>query len=320
MDVKRFVSSVPTPLGGLALGLSSIGGSWSLAVPSMRAVFSVFPLVFGIPLVLLVILKFCLKPALVKEELQHHVVGSVMPTLAMATMVIAQSLLEYIPGFARGLWLSAIAVHLVFFVCFGLFRFDEFKKRQFEYEKMVPSWFIPPIGIVVAAVTSTGMGFENLADWLFLFGISCYCIKLPVMIYRLFFRDAVPHAALPTFAVMAAPASLCLAGYLTINPEPGLGVLILLVPLALIMTGIVYIAFFRLLRLPFSPGYAAFTFPLVIGATALFKLVAHLDASGAYELAGIFQQLAWVELVVASVMVSYVAFRFFWHLCISKKA
>jgi tellurite resistance protein TehA-like permease len=37
------------------------------------------------------------------------------------------------------------------------------------------------------------------------------------------------------------------------------------------LTAIVYVAFTRLLVLPFSPGYAAYTFPMAIGATALFK-------------------------------------------------
>ncbi|MCW1889915.1 hypothetical protein OK016_13235 [Vibrio chagasii] len=41
-------------------------------------------------------------------------------------------------------------------------------------------------------------------------------------------------------------------------------------------------AFFKLLRLPFSPGYAAFTFPIVIGATALFKIAICVDGSTRY--------------------------------------
>ena len=53
-----------------------------------------------------------------------------------------------------------------------------------------------------------------------------------------------------------------------------------LLGIAVLMTGIIYLAFIKLLRLPFSPGYAAFTFPLVIGATALFKVGQLLSSSG----------------------------------------
>ena len=38
------------------------------------------------------------------------------------------------------------------------------------------------------------------------------------------------------------------------------------------MTLAIYFCFWKLLRLQFSPGYAAFTFPMAIGATALYKV------------------------------------------------
>lgn len=67
----------------------------------------------------------------------------------------------------------------------------------------------------------------------------------------------------------------------------------------------------RLLRLPFSPGYAAFTFPLVIGATALFK-VGHLleqwpQAAHYVEQINL---LAHFELGAATLIVGYVALRY----------
>ncbi|MEF1290073.1 C4-dicarboxylate ABC transporter, partial [Vibrio sp. M260118] len=58
-------------------------------------------------------------------------------------------------------------------------------------------------------------------------------------------------------------------------------------------------------------GYAAFTFPMVIGATALFKLAGwmeSLDIADKYV-----TQIHWLagfELVVATLVVSYVAFRY----------
>ena len=144
---------------------------------------------------------------------------------------------------------------------------------------MVPSWFVPPVGIIVAAVTSSGMGYETLVQILFLFGLTAYFIELPAMLYRLIFKGTLPTPALPTFAIMAAPASLSLAGYLTISDAPDYLLIFVLTPLALFMTELVYIAFIRLLRLPFSPGYAAFTFPMVIGSTALTKLADTLRIS-----------------------------------------
>ncbi|RQM69764.1 SLAC1 family transporter, partial [Aeromonas enteropelogenes] len=143
------------------------------------------------------------------------------------------------------------------------------------------------------------------------FGIICYGLMLPLMLYRLIFSHEVPDAAKPTIAILAAPASLSLAGYLTVSQDPSLLLVAVLLGIAILMTGIIYLAFIKLLRLPFSPGYAAFTFPMVIGATALFK-VANL-VSGWPQAAHYVEQirlLAHVELGIATVIVGYVALRY----------
>ena len=313
--IAHFLKQVPTPLGGLALGIASLGAIWAAVMPEQAEGFLLLPKLISAPLLVLILLKFLFNPHLIKEDLRHPVVGSVMPTIAMASMVVAQAFLATHPVFGRDLWLAAVCFHLVLLFGFTLYRWKDLVAGEFRYEQMVPSWFIPPVGIVVAAVTSTGMGFDPLINILFTFGVFSYCVELPVMLYRILFRKRMLDAVLPTFAVMAAPASLSMAGYLTITSAPNPVFLILLTPLALCMTGIVYIAFIRLLRLPFSPGYAAFTFPLVIGATALFKLSGYLGGAGFQQAAILFDRLAWGELIISSVMVSYVAARYFWHYC-----
>ncbi|MGL4716020.1 MAG: TDT family transporter, partial [Aeromonas sp.] len=182
------------------------------------------------------------------------------------------------------------------------------------------SWFVPPVGIIVADVAFPGGQFAPLANGLLWFGLICYGLMLPLMIYRLIFSLEVPDAAKPTIAIMAAPASLSLAGYLTVSQDPSLLLVAVLLGVALLMTVIIYLAFTKLLRLPFSPGYAAFTFPLVIGATALFK-VAHLLESwpqAAHYVEQI-RVLAYVELVVATVIVGYVALRYMMFFLLQRK-
>ncbi|CDD70857.1 c4-dicarboxylate transporter/malic acid transport protein [Sutterella sp. CAG:397] len=103
-------------------------------------------------------------------------------------------------------------------------------------------------------------------------GMGAYTVMLPVMLYRLIFCSEVPNPAKPTIAIMAAPASLAFAGYLTESPDPSLLIVAILFGIAVLMTVAIYFCFWNLLRLQFSPGYAAFTFPMAIGATALYKL------------------------------------------------
>ena len=137
---------------------------------------------------------------------------------------------------------------------------------------------------------------------------------LPLMVYRLVFRSEVPDAAKPTIAIMAAPASLSLAGYLTVVKEPSLLVCAVLLGIALLMTLFTYIALFHLMRLPFTPGYAAFTFPMAIGATALYKM-AHLVAGfpQATQYAEQLRMLATGEAIIAVLVIAYVSIRFCHH-------
>nr|WP_306671079.1 TDT family transporter [Endozoicomonas sp. SESOKO1] len=299
--------NVPTPLGGLALGIASLGALWALVLPGYAEWFKLSSALVASLLVLAIFFKFVSNPGLFREDLAHPVASSVMPTCAMASMVIAQSLLSVMPVFAKGLWLLAVITHLLLFIGFTVHRLIDFQLHH-----MVPSWFVPPVGIIVAAVTSAGMGHEKLVFMLFIFGLCCYFIKLPVMLYRLIFRETIPDAALPTFAIMAAPASLSLAGYLSITNQPNYLLVAVLLPLAIFMTSLVYVAFVRLLRLPFSPGYAAFTFPMVIGATALFKLADILHQQGYQKVCEVINNLAGFELLVATVIVFYVALRYLW--------
>ena len=302
----------PTPMAGLALGIASLGWSWEnvgLFAGGAQAVGAVIAAV----LLLVLTVKFVLHPQLLAQDLAHPVIGSVVPTFAMATMVVSKAVGG---NLGAGLWLFAITLNLVFLVTFAWHRL-----KDFQLAHMVPSWFVPPIGIVVADVASPGGAFAPLAQVLLWFGIICYAVMLPMMLYRLIFCGEVPDAAKPTLAIMAAPASLCLAGYLTVTAQPAPLLVALLLGIALLMTAFVYLAFIRLLRLPFSPGYAAFTFPLVIGATALFKAAALTETLGLD--AAVINQLRWMaegELVIATLVISYVSLRFAQHFNLLRKA
>ena len=313
VPLRERLKNVPTPLGGLGLATASLGGTWALYVPRFAEQSKLLAAFLGGLFILLVLAKFFVNSKLLKDDISHPVAGSIMPTIAMGTMVVAAALLPYVPAFARGLWLTAIAAHIAL-----LFFFVAYRIREFRMEHMVPSWFVPPVGIIVAAVTCKGMGYEALVHAIFYFGLVAYLIKLPLMMYRLIFKDCIPQAALPTIAIMGAPASLTLAGYLAAFEEPNLILVGALVPLALFMTMLVYVAFFKLLRLPFSPGYAAFTFPMVIGATAMFKFAALIQSEVPAHIYHLFYGVAVFEMYIASAIVFYVALRYGMHYLIRR--
>lgn len=303
---KAKVMGAPTPMAGLALGIASLGWSWENFAP-LQGYSQLSGAVIASVLLVVLAFKFLFHGHLLRQDLAHPVVGSVVPTFAMGTMVVSNSLGHFYPMAGDALWLFAVGLHIIFLVSFLYHR-----AQSFELHHMVPSWFVPPVGIIVADVAFSGNpALAPIANATMMFGLVAYAVMLPMMIYRFMFTHEVPDAAKPTMAILAAPASLSLAGYLTVTANPSPVIIGILFGIAVLMTTIIYLAFFKLLRLPFSPGYAAFTFPMVIGATALFKLTHWMETVGVS--AEYVQQVHWLaglELIVATIVVGYVAIRY----------
>lgn len=304
--INAMLLAVPTPIGGLALGVASIGLCWE-GVHQFHHILQIICAAFGGIIIALLALKFLFNPRILWQELGHPVVGSVIPTSAMALMVISKAISLDSLITAQVIWLIAIIMHISFLISFVYHR-----AKSFELHHMVPAWFVPPVGLIVADVSFPGGSLLPLALGLLYFGMTAYAFLLPTMLYRVLFFHQIPDAAKPTVAIFAAPASLSLAGYLTVVAVPSPVIVGLLGGIAVLMTFVIYMAFLHLLRLPFSPGYAAFTFPMVIGAVALYKVVAWMTTFGfAENYITQVKYLAYIELWVATFMVCYVAVHYF---------
>lgn len=301
-------ASIPTPVASLALGIASLGLGLEKALP-LHSLGQTIGAVAAFILLSCIACKFILHPGLLQQELKHPVLGSILPTFAMGLMLVAKTLATWHALAGEVLWLSAIILHLSLMVAFTCHRL-----KSLQLQQVVPSWFVPFVGIIVAAVTMPHEKFSELAYALLIFGMVNYAILLPVMVYRLIFSLEVADAVKPTIAIMAAPASLSLAGYLSIVPEPSLLLCSVLLGIALLMTGVIYLAFFKLLRLPFTPAFAAYTFPMAVGATALYKVAERLaDYPATVEYSVQLGYLAVVEMIIASFIVAYVCLRYVMH-------
>lgn len=305
-DVKNRLRDIPTPMGGLALGIASLGWCWEYYT-DLQGYGQWTGAGIASVLLLFLALKFLNHRHLLIDDLTHPVVGSVVPTFAMGVMVVSNTVGQFYPMAGDIIWLLAVVLHIVFLLSFMYYRIGDLRLHH-----MVPSWFVPPVGIIVAAVSYSGNPLlAPVANGTLLFGMTAYFTMLPIMFYRLLFSQQVPDSAKPTFAILAAPASLSMAGYLNIYVEPSPIMLSLMFGIAVLMTLIIYLSFFKLLRLPFSPGYAAFTFPVVIGSTALFKLANWMKDMGINtQYINQIEWLASIELMVATVIVLYVSFRY----------
>ena len=300
------MGKVPTPVSGLALGIASLGVCFE-RVGQFNGLAQDFGAIISAVLLVLIFTKFVFHHHILKQDLAHPVVGSVVPTSAMALMVVSTAVHHFSLYLAVTLWLIAIVLHSMFFVSFCVNRF-----KGFQLHHMVPSWFVPPVGIIVAAVTFPNVpALYPLAYGLLMFGMLNYAIMLPIMMYRLMFEENVVEAAKPSIAVMAAPASLSLAGYLTIVSDPNPLIVAVLGGIAVLMSALIYLSLLHLLRLKFTPGFSALTFPLVISSVAMYKTSDWMDdttllASYAHTV----HAFAWVEAMIAFLVVTYITVRF----------
>ena len=295
-------------MASLALGVAGLGLGLEKALP-LHSFGQAIGALIAFVMLLFIAAKYALNPALLRRDIKDPVTGSVLPTFAMALMLISKTLSTWNATAGTNLWLIAIALHLTLAVVFAFHRL-----KSFSLQQMVPSWFVPFVGIIMPAVTIPDLHYAGLAYALMIAGMVNYAVLLPAMLYRLIFSPEIADAAKPTIAVLAAPASLALAGYLTIEPNPSLLLGSVLLGIALLMTGIIYLAFFKLLRLNFTPAFAAYTFPMAIGATALYKAAEHLAGYPfAAEYARQLGAIAVVEMVITSLIVCYVCLRYSMH-------
>lgn len=306
------LQKVPTAAAGLALGLASLG--WCAdQLFAQHGRLQQAAALLALPLLMAVLLKFLRAPQLLLQELAHPVAGSLLPVMCMATLVQTAAWQSFNPTLASLCWWLALAGHLAL-----LTGFIRHRMAQFALTDLVPAWFIPPIGFVVAVLTAPVSAPLWLLQLLAGAGLLAYLLMLPLMLYRLRRGTPLPLPQRPLLAILAAPGSLTLAGLLCLPVAAALPVSMLLglSTLALLLTLKVWSQLPRLLRGSFNPAFAACTFPLVISATALLKLSAHL----ALQTSPLLQQLAaWqlllaqLEFVVAMAVCGYVLARYLWQ-------
>ncbi len=300
-------SSYPTAISGLTLGVVGICAFWSKVFP----VSTIYILSFGFGLafflLLPLLLKFICTPSILIDELKHPTVGSVIPTLAMALMIMSHTVGLYSLSISIALWLFAIGLHVTFFVIFSFYQL-----RHFQLTHMIPSWFVPPIGLVVSCLTVPAPQYIPIAYFILKFGIVSYAVLLPLMLFRITVGGVIDEGRKPSLAIFAAPPSLTLAGYLSLSIYPNLLLTIALFSIAVVMTTSVYLMLFHLLKLKFTPAYSAFTFPLAISATAMLKFSHWAQSITQLQSYGLgLERIALIEGVIATGIIFYVLLHTF---------
>ncbi|NIY82585.1 TDT family transporter [Vibrio hepatarius] len=302
MNWKRFTQfqSVPPSQAALALGVIGLSQAWALYVPEIGVHIRPFLAGFGAILLFPVLVKYLSNFKTFINDIRHPLSGSLMAPMSMALLILCDYLAVISPIIAYPLWFASLLLHLTMMVLFFGFQLTNFK-----ISNIVPSWFLYPVGVISSSLAGSQFGHTVLSETLVNTCITIYFFMLPLVLYRLVFEGTLPRRARPTLAIMAAPINLTLATYLVNFAEPDPILTGALAGIAITMTLLIYLCYFRLLRLKFQPSIAAVTFPSVISAIAMFRLTSFFAEN--YPRWSWLHKFGLFELTVATALVIWVS-------------
>lgn len=306
--MKNTIQRVSIPFCGLMLGTAALGNllqSYSETVRYICGVFAAF-------LLLLVLLKLIMFPSKVKEDLQNPIMASVAATFPMALMILSTYVKPFIGQGAYYIWLLSVALHLVLIVYFTI-KFI----CKLQMPKVFASYFIVYVGIAAAAITAPAYEKQALGAAAFWFGFVSLLALLVLISYRYIKYKEIPAPAKPLICIYAAPASLCIAGYVQCVTPKSFGLLMAMFALSSLLYIFALVKALGFMKSSFYPSMASFSFPFVISAIAAKQTMACAAKMGSPIPA--LQTVVLLETVIALVMVAYTYIRFMMFLFSKEK-
>lgn len=293
------IKKIPLPIAGLMLALAATGNLIQTYSQGLRLVFGAVSAIIGI----LLIIKFAMFPKTLLEDLKNPVMASVAPTFSMACMLLGGYIKPFQSNIGLAVWIFGLILHCLLIVLFTV-RFI----FKFDIKKVFPSYFIVYVGLAVVSITASAFGKQALGQIVFWFSFISYLILLAVISYRVIKVKGIPEPAQPLTIIFAAPASLCLAGYLSSFDSKSMLVVYLLMGLSALMYILALTQLPKLLKLKFYPSYSAFTFPMVISAIAMKMTDGFFTKLGSPI--ALLKYIVLLQTIIAIVLVLYVLIKY----------
>jgi exfoliative toxin A/B len=186
-----------------------------------------------------------------------------------------------------------------------------------HWHMIYPSWFVTFIGIGVIPVTSSHFA-PGLGLPLFWTSFAIYIIMFPFVLHRIR-KFPLPEATKPLLTIVAAPASLCLTGYVSACSKPNMWFVAILLTFAQCLYWGTFAHIQQYTRLSFYPSFAAFTFPLVISATALTRVTTLVTNNALHTFLFALQIVEWIIATFMLIFVTSHYLHFLRHSAVASK-
>ena len=265
---RNLFANLPIGLIGTTLGMVILANVYEvIGFKSIQFIL----MNIGAFILILGLLKLIAFPKKVWQESKKPELYSTYIAFPMAIMTIGKFYLQYNLLVARILWYGGAALDIFIVVTF-LFMYVVKKPKL---ENISPSWFLLLVGSVVIPASNFDAMTLPFCRIVWLCCLVAYIIILPLVAYRCL-KLPLPEAIYPYLGITAAPASLLIVGYLSVN-APNLQFLTCMLIIAIILTIFVYTKIYKVFILKFKPSFAGLTFPLAISCLCEFKTSAYYD-------------------------------------------
>ena len=316
----NFLKRVPLPLSGVALGFAALGNLLSAYNMSFKVICGVLAFI-GL---ILITGKYLSDIEAFTTDMKNPVIASVSGTYTMALMLLAVYVKPVVPAFAIALWYIAVVLHFIFIIYFTLNIVLKIKIPD-EMMKIAASFFIVYVGIAVASVTAPA--FKNIVLGQICFWIG-FILYIPFFIYVSYRYIKLGNRKIEAKAlacIYAAPASLCVAGYISSFEQKNIlflgGLYIFSLLMYLVGTAAaldLFVSFVKNNDFKFYPSFAGLTFPFVISAIATKQFNAVLTKTDIQMwIRPVLPLIFNIELVIAILGVIFAAVCFARHVFFS---
>lgn len=297
------LQKAPLATSGLILGLLGLGNLLKDISLILNAICGILAILIWLHLLYSMFHNF----NHVKDQLNNPLVASVFTTFFMSGFLVTTYLNTFfsnvtvINQFIIPLWVVCLIGMLIHMTIFSM----KYLKR-FTLENVYPSWTVLYIGIAIAGLTAPVSGYYIIGKASVIYGFLATCIVLPIVFKRL---KAYPlqRSIKPNTSTICAPFSLVAAAYVLTFPNANSYIIIIFLVLSQFFYFYIVLQLPQLLKAPFSPVFSAFTFPLVISATALKNSMSVLAFPEIWEWLLLFEMLL-ATLIVFRVLFGYMHF------------
>jgi tellurite resistance protein len=251
---------IPPNLFSIPFGLVGLAAAWRDAQPIIgvpaAAADAIFILAAAVWLVMLA--AYAVQgPQRLLADLRDPVQSPFLSLAVMAPLLLSAALAA--TAFTAGRVL--VIVFLALTIVVGGWLTGQWIAGSLDQDKAHPGYFLPTVaGGLAGAYAAAVVHLNALAQASFGIGIICWALLGSTILYRLFFRPALPDPLAPALAIEVAPPAVAGFAYFALNGGrvdfparilAGYVVLMVLVQLR-------FVPVYR--RLRFSPGFWGFTF------------------------------------------------------------